>query len=134
MLMLMMFKLVTLIAFVLLLAGCAASLLVSASTTGNRERGAQFFAQGQGEAPPCSTCHQTVTGQFGFTIGPNLDGIGERAGIRVDGLTAEEYLRQSMLEPRRYIVPGYRNMMYSNYNSHLTEQDVQDLIAYLLTL
>lgn len=31
-------------------------------------------------------------------------------------------------------VSGYHNMMYSNFKSHLTEHDVQDLIAYLLTL
>jgi cytochrome c len=101
---------------------------------GDRERGAQLFAQGQGESPPCSTCHQTVTGQFSFSVGPNLAGITERAGTRVDGLTAEEYLRQSIIEPNRYVVSGYRNIMYPGYSTHLSEQDTQDLIAYLLTL
>lgn len=113
---------VTFIAFVLLLSGCAASPLMSASITGDVERGAQLFAQGQGEIPPCSTCHQIVTGQFGFSVGPNLDGIGERAGTRVDGLTAEEYLHQSILEPERYLVSGYRDIMYPGYSAHLTEQ------------
>jgi hypothetical protein len=125
---------VTLIAFVLLLSGCAASPTMSAPITGNVEHGAQLFAQGQGETPPCSTCHQTVTGQFSFSVGPNLDGIGEHAGTRVDGLTAEEYLHQSILEPERYIVSGYRDIMYPDYSAHLTEQSIQDLIAYLLTL
>ncbi|MDX1992905.1 MAG: cytochrome c [bacterium] len=101
---------------------------------GNEDRGVQLFAQGRDEVPPCFTCHQTVTGQFGFTIGPNLDGIGERAGTRVDGLTAEEYLHQSILEPGHYIVSGYRDIMYPDYSAHLTEQNIQDLIAYLLTL
>lgn len=101
---------------------------------GNEDRGAQLFAQGQNAAPPCSGCHQSVTGQFGFTIGPNLDGIGERAGTQMDRLTAEEYLRQSILEPERYLVSGYRDIMYPDYSTHFTEQDIQDLIAYLLTL
>lgn len=125
---------VTFIAFVLLLSGCAVSPSMSAPIKGDVERGAQLFAQGQGEIPPCSTCHRTVTGQFGFSAGPNLAGIGERAGTQVDGLTEEEYLRQSILEPERYIVSGYRDIMYPDYNAHLTEQDIQDLIAYLLTL
>jgi mono/diheme cytochrome c family protein len=125
---------VTLIAFALLLSGCAASPPMSAPITGDVERGAQLFAQGQDETPPCSTCHQTVTGQFAFSVGPNLAGIGERAGTRVDGLTAEEYLHQSILEPGRYIVSGYRDIMYPDYRAHLTEQNIRDLIAYLLTL
>jgi cytochrome c553 len=124
----------TLLTLALLLAGCTALPTVPTSIAGDVERGGQLFAQGQGDTPPCSNCHQTVTGQFGFTIGPNLDGIGESAGMRVDGLTAEEYLLQSMLEPRRYIVPGYRDIMYPDYSRHLTEQNIQDLIGYLLTL
>lgn len=112
--------------FVLVLTGC--------SLSGNAERGLQIFGQGQADAPPCSTCHQTVSGQVGFSVGPNLAGIAERAGMRVGGLTAEEYLRQSVLEPGRYIVSGYRNMMYADYDSYLTDQNIQDLIAYLLTL
>jgi cytochrome c2 len=124
----LMFNPATFIAFVLLLAGCTAPI------AGDVERGAQLFAQGQVQTPPCSTCHQTVTGQFGFSVGPNLDGIGERAGRQVDGLGADEYLRQSILEPERHIVSGYRDIMYPGYSAHLTEQNIQDLIAYLLTL
>lgn len=121
----------TLLTLALLLAGCTA---LPISVTGDVERGGQLFARGQGDTPPCSACHQTITGQFGFTIGPNLDGIGERAGMRVDGLTAEEYLLQSILEPERYVVAGYRDIMYPDYSRHLTEQNIHDLIAYLLTL
>lgn len=101
---------------------------------GNEDRGAQLFAQGRDEVPPCFTCHQTVTGQFGFTIGPNLDGIGGRAGTRVEGPTAEEYLHQSIFQSERYLVSGYRDIMYPDYSAYLTERDIQDLIAYLLTL
>ena len=93
-----------------------------------------YVAHGQRDTPPCCTCHQTVSDQVSFSLGPNLAGVGRRAGMRVERLTAEEYLRQSMLKPGRYIVPGYRNMMYPDYDVYFTEQDVHDLIAYLLTL
>jgi hypothetical protein len=128
-----MFNLV-IIAFVLLLSGCAASPPMSAPIAGDVERGAQLFAQGRDEVPPCLTCHRVVSGQVGFSIGPNLAGIGERAGTQVAGLSAGEYLRQSILEPERYIVSGYRDIMYPDYSAHVTEQNIQDLIAYLLTL
>ncbi len=111
---------------VLLLAGCA--------TSGNAGHGAQIFSQGQADAPPCSTCHQVVNGQVGFSIGPNLARVAERAAPRVVGMTAAEYLRQSILEPHRYVVSGYRDMMYPDYGTHLAEQDIEDLITYLLTL
>lgn len=127
-------NLLMLIAFVLLLSKCVSSSSTSGPVAGKEERGAQLFAQGHGDAPPCSTCHHTFTGQYGFSLGPNLSGIRERAGMRVEELTAEEYLRQSVLEPGRYLVPGYRNMMYPDYERYFTEQDIQDLIVYLLTL
>jgi mono/diheme cytochrome c family protein len=125
---------VTFIGVVLLLSGCAVSPPMSASVAGDVERGAQLFAQGQNAAPPCSGCHQIVAGQSGFSFGPNLADIGEHAEMRIDGVTAEEYLHQSILEPGHYIVSGYRDIMYPDYDAHFTRADIQDLIAYLLTL
>ncbi len=118
----------------LLLARCTPLSVLSAAASGDAERGAQIFTQGWADAPACSTCHHTVTGQYGFSIGPSLAGIAERAGTRVVGMDAAEYLRQSILEPHSYVVSGYRDIMYPDYRTHLTEQDIEDLIAYLLTL
>jgi cytochrome c2 len=122
------------LALALILVGCATVPPMSATTLGDVERGAQLFAQGRNETPPCVTCHQVRSGQVGFSVGPNLAGIAERAGTRVTELMAEEYLRQSIIEPHRYVVSGYRDIMYPDYNAHFTEQDIQDLIAYLLAL
>jgi cytochrome c len=128
--------LMTVMTFLLLLAGCTAAPPVA--ETGVAERGGQLFTQGQNqdqnEAPACSTCHQVVSGQFGFSIGPNLAGIAERAATRMEGMSSAEYLRQSILEPHRYIVSGYRDIMYPDYRLHFSDQDIRDLIAYLLTL
>ena len=122
------------IALVLLLSACAASPSVSDSHVGDAQRGARLFAQGWDEAPPCTQCHRVVSGQVGFTIGPDLAGVAERAETRIPGLTAEDYLRQSIVEPRLFVVSGYRNIMYPDYRVHLMERDILDLIAYLLTL
>jgi cytochrome c len=85
-------------------------------------------------APPCSTCHLVVEGEQRFSLGPNLAGLGERAGTRIEGLAAEDYIRQSILEPHQFVVPGYRDIMYPNFGEHLSDGDVADLIAYLMTL
>jgi cytochrome c2 len=124
-----------LLVFALLLAGCGTlATPIPAARSGDARRGEQLFIQREGTAPACSTCHHTLIGQTGFAVGPNLANIGGRAGSSVEGLTAEAYLRQSIVEPGRYLVPGYRDIMYADYGDHLTEREIRDLIAYLLTL
>ena len=61
-------------------------------------------------------------------------GISQRAGERVPGLSAEDYLRQSIIQPSAFLVSGYRDIMYPNFKEKLSEQDIADLIAYLETL
>lgn len=105
---------------------------VTVALEGDAVRGQDIFQHGFNGAPPCSSCHALVKGAFG--LGPVMTGISERAGTRVPGLTAEEYMRQSILEPKAYLVSGYRDIMYPQYSEHLNDQDIADLIAYLITL
>jgi len=136
--------LVPLIAIALLVAGCGvtigeASVATSVPTppaagSSDAERGHEIFTHGKNDAPPCSTCHRIASGGYGFSLGPNLVGIAERAGTRVEGLAAQDYIRQSILNPHAFVVPGYRDIMYPDFGKHLTDQDVNDLIAFLLTL
>jgi mono/diheme cytochrome c family protein len=125
-----------------LLAGCTYQIdipaLVTAAagqetTAGNPERGQQIFSEGMNGAPPCFACHQTVENN-GFSVGPSLAGIADRAAAQIPGTTAHDYLRASILEPGAYVVAGYRNIMYPDYAAHLSPQAVEDLIAFLLTL
>ncbi|NDJ78290.1 MAG: c-type cytochrome, partial [Chloroflexi bacterium] len=64
-------------------------------------------------------------------VGPGLAGIGVTAATRVEGQSAEEYLRQTMLEPNAYVVENYQPIM-PPYDS-LSDDDLNNLIAYLLT-
>jgi NitT/TauT family transport system substrate-binding protein len=64
--------------------------------------------------------------------GPSLDGIAERAATRVPGLSAEDYIRQSIVEPDTYVVEGYQPIM-PEFDT-LSAGDVNDLVAYLMTL
>jgi hypothetical protein len=64
-----------------------------------------------------------------------LAGIANRAGERVEGQSSEEYLRTSILEPDAYVVEGFtKGVMYQQYQQVLTDQQVEDLLAYMLTL
>lgn len=84
-------------------------------------------------APACNTCHSLEPGQV--LVGPSLANIGAQAGSRVSGQSAEDYLYQSVLTPNDFVVEGFSaNIMPETYASQLTEQQVDDLVAYMLTL
>jgi nitric oxide reductase subunit C len=107
-------------------------------------------AQGQAlfrNTPPgCFACHSVTPGS-GALAGPSLAGIATRAAVRVDsaGYTgtaddAEEYIRASIVNPSAYLVPGAmyssggRSFMPDNYGQTLTEEQIDQLVAYLMTL
>ncbi len=94
---------------------------------------ALFEGQGLGSNLGCQICHSVVVGDDG--IGPSLGGIAEVAGSRVPGLTDEEYLRQSILDPDAFVVDGYRpGQMLAVYGERLKPEEIEALVSYLLTL
>jgi mono/diheme cytochrome c family protein len=87
----------------------------------------------QAAAPACNTCHSLQPGED--LVGPSLAGIGNQAGTRVSGQSAEAYLRESVTDPDAHVVEGYNaNIMPAVYASQLSDQQIQDLVAYMLTL
>lgn len=98
---------------------------------GNPENGADLFAVSVQGATACSSCHQLNAAR---SSGPSLQYYGDIAGDRVDGESAEAYTYYAIIRPSRYLVRGYSNVMPSNYEDVFTEQELADLIAYLLTL
>ncbi len=98
---------------------------------GDATHGAELFTQSVNGAPPCSTCHQTDDTTI---VGPGMKGFGARAGSRVEGESAEQYVQESIIHPASFVVSGFPNAMYNQYGSQLSPQDIADLTAYLLTL
>lgn len=95
---------------------------------GNARNGDQIF-HGVGT---CTTCHDIDNGIQ--MTGPTLKGIGKRAETRVQGLPAAAYLRQSIVQPNVYVVQGFvQGIMPQNFAQMLSAQQINDLIAYLLT-
>lgn len=79
----------------------------------------------------CASCH-SLTPDAGGLPGPSLYGIADHATQRVSGLSAEMYLRMSIINPGDYIVEGYTDVMQKNFGDVLSSDDINDLIAFLL--
>ena len=78
----------------------------------------------------CTTCH-SLDGTVG--LGPSLQGIAERAGTRIAGMAAEEYIRQSIIDTNAYIVDEFpESLMPVNFSETLTPEELEAVIAYLL--
>ncbi|HNB54543.1 MAG TPA: hydrogenase iron-sulfur subunit, partial [Anaerolineales bacterium] len=104
------------------------------SIGGDPARGEQlYYEMALGENVSCRVCHSLDPGVV--LVGPSFAGIGTRAATRVSGMTAEEYLRESILHPDNYKVEGFEDrQMLQNFGETLTEEEIDDLIAFLLTL
>ena len=86
-----------------------------------------------GGAAGCSTCHSLEPGVV--MVGPSLAGIGESAANRVEDLSAEVYLRQSIEEPDIYLAVGFPSgVMPKTFKENLSQVEIDSLVAYLMTL
>jgi hypothetical protein len=111
----------------------------NATAAGDPERGRDIWETGGGvvENPGCSYCHSIDGSEQTeniLVLAPSWLGISERAGDRIPGMSAEEYLRESILSPSTFIVEGYEDIMGSHWRYSLNDADVNSLIAFLLTL
>lgn len=120
--------------------GLALMLLCACGATpeGDTARGKQIYDGeipiARSKAPSCIGCHPVEPGQAA-SAGPNLADVGGRAGSTVKGLDAHAYLRQSILDPDAYLAGGFQEgIHYRGYGKVLTEEQIEDLIAYMLTL
>ena len=128
--------------FILLLAlalGVAACGSDKAPAGGSEETtGAGDAVAGQklftgGALPAGNTCHSLQPGVK--LVGSSLANIGAEAGTRASGVSAEDYLRQSITAPNADVVGGFAaNVMPATYAASLSEQEINDLVAYMLTL
>ena len=84
----------------------------------------------------CTNCHSldgSVSFVAGSGTGPSMQGIAERAADRVPGLSAEEYIRQSIMDSGAIVLEGYLDLMPKIIPKFLSEEELDDLIAFLLT-
>ena len=92
----------------------------------------------------CSACH-TIDGVAQGILGPPLNGIGSASANRIAGYSAEDYIRESILEPDAYAA-GTADGLSQDYDGNLmlstmagilpvlSDEDIDNLVDYLLSL
>lgn len=90
----------------------------------------------------CSGCHGNFDDEASAVVGPWLGNFSEVGDTRVEGLSTEDYLYQSILEPSAFIVPecptgpcaGPPSAMPANFPLRMGEnpQDLRDIMSYIL--
>lgn len=105
---------------------------------GNPVQGRELAADVHGGN--CLACHQMPIPEQPFhgTVGPPLDGIGSRyneAQIRLR-IVDEQQVNPMTIMPGFYRHPATTNRIADEYwgNTFLSAQQVEDLVAYLVTL
>ncbi len=87
----------------------------------------------------CAGCHVVpgIPGANG-TVGPNLSTIGADAASRIEGVSAEEYIHQSILDPNAFIAPDCTGnpcpagVMLQSFAETLDPEQVDTIVGYLL--
>jgi mono/diheme cytochrome c family protein len=90
---------------------------------GNAQAGEEVFTSVAN--PACATCHTLEAAGSNQTLGPNLD----------EGLADKDaaFIRESIVDPDAEITEGYAdNLMPEDYGEKLTEQQLADLVAFLV--
>ena len=88
------------------------------------------------QSEACFACHNLDARQVDVPgqNGPNMADLYERAGSRVEGMTAEEYVYESIVNPQNFVVTTYEDagQMPQNFAEKLSEEEIQGLVAWLL--
>ncbi|MBI4218726.1 MAG: c-type cytochrome, partial [Chloroflexi bacterium] len=83
---------------------------------GDANRGKDLFTK-----LGCSACHSTGSDTI---VGPGMKGVGERAGTRKPGVSADAYLQESIKTPNAFVVEGFQpNLMPSTF-ADLSGQEI----------
>ena len=106
----------------------------SAGVVGDPAHGQFIFEHGLNAAPACTNCHSRASKTPLYALAPSLAGVSQRAATRIPGMTAPQYIEDSIRHPADYVVTGFHPIMYSKFAQDYSDQDIADLVAYVMTL
>ena len=124
--------LVVIVAIVLVACGQAGTQPADIPGSGATRGEALFELNSLGNRAGCASCHSLEPGVR--MVGPSLADIAIVAETQDTGLSAEAYLERSLLQPDVDLPPGYAAGAMPAYGDVLNDQDVDDLVAYMMTL
>lgn len=86
----------------------------------------------------CSACHSVDSSEM-VMIGPGLYNVSVRSQTYDVGMTPEEYIHNSIVNPQDFTAPHPQGAQWPLQMPHgfgevLSEQEINDLVAYLMTL
>ncbi|MBI2310966.1 MAG: c-type cytochrome [Betaproteobacteria bacterium] len=114
-----------------------------------QERGKQAFLS---PAANCFACHSIeALGIRGGTRGPDLSAVGAQAEARKSGTPAEDYIRESIVNPAACLTPlpasglaeclpaadparTYPPLMPPGFKDRLSDEQINDLVTFLMGL
>ena len=98
------------------------------------ENGAALFQTFQEAANyACSNCHLPDSEKT--NLGPGLLNIKDRAATRIEGMSAAEYIYQSIVDSKAYTVEDFDpDLMPQNWAEIYSDLQIFDIVAYLMTL
>jgi nitric oxide reductase subunit C len=109
---------------------------------GNADNGKKLFNEpviASAGSPGCVTCHSLEKGKT--LIGPSMAGIAteaaadiKKADYKGTAKTVEEFLKESIVSPDVMVTQGFQPGIMPKTYTKLSAQEVNDLVAYLMTL
>jgi mono/diheme cytochrome c family protein len=93
-----------------------------AEAAGDPAAGKEVFASAQ---PACASCHTLEAAGASQTLGPNLD----------EGLADKDaaFIRESIVNPDAEVTEGFSDaLMPEDYGEKLSDQELDDLVAFLV--
>ena len=98
------------------------------------QNGAELFNTFQDAANyACANCHLAASEKT--NLGPGLLNIKDRAATRIEGMSAAEYIYQSIVDSKAYTVEGFDpELMPQNWSEIYSDLQIFDIVAYLMTL
>ena len=119
------------VGFIVLLSNLAPQFAFESAASATANAGEKGKAIFNDPNMGCFLCH-TINGAGG-TRGPNLSHVASIASQRRPGMSAEDYLRESINNPGAYVVPTFDNIM-PPISQRLSAEELNNLIEYLKTL
>lgn len=79
----------------------------------------------------CGVCHKHLALGLDSEDAPELTHVGSVAGKRKPGYSAKDYIRESILTPKAFVVQGFKPIMPTGFGDQMTAGEFEMIVKYL---